>query len=67
MLVQYVHVNKQKKCWTVHNSRGCFHFDEVEIRVPVKTVYKPEKKDNPRFFLRCKGSLIFTDNKAIIE
>jgi len=57
-IIQYIHVNKFKKCWTVHNSKGCFHFDHVEIKVPAKTVYQPHRKTNPRFFIKCKGSLI---------
>lgn len=65
-LVQYIHVHKQKGCWTVHNSQGCFHFDEVEIKVPATTVHKPLKKDNPRFFIRCRGTLQFKGGKAEI-
>jgi hypothetical protein len=65
-MVHYLHVNKPKGCWTVHNSKGCFHFDEVNIEVDARTVYKPKKKDNPRFFIRCRGTLVWKDGKATI-
>lgn len=61
-LIQYLHVNKQKGCWTVHNSQGCFHLTRVEILVPVTTVHKPLKKDNPRYFMRCRGTLHLAEN-----
>ena len=64
-IIQYVHVNKQKNCWTVHSSKGCFHFDSLDIKVPIELVHKPLKKDNPRFFIRCKGTLDF-ENKRIV-
>jgi hypothetical protein len=60
-IVQYIHVNKRNESWTVHNSQGCFTFEKVIIKVPSETIYKPQKKDNPRFFIRCKGVLAFTD------
>jgi hypothetical protein len=56
--VYYIHVNKPKKCWTLHSSKGCFHYEHIEIYVPCETVHNPNKKDNPRFFIRCKGSLV---------
>lgn len=61
-IIHYIHVNKKQGCWTVHNSKGCFHFDEVIIRVPCQTVHKPLKKDNPRFFIKCKGLLQINSN-----
>lgn len=48
------------------NRQGCFHFDEIEIKVPSYTVHKPEKKDNPRFFIKCRGTLKITGSKAEI-
>jgi hypothetical protein len=61
-LVHYLHVNKQRQSWTVHNSKGCFSFDEVSIEVPAKTVHKPLKKDNPRFFIRVVGKLVINED-----
>jgi hypothetical protein len=46
----------------VHNSKGCFSFDEVSIEVPAKTVHKPLKKDNPRFFIRVVGKLVINED-----
>jgi hypothetical protein len=65
-IVQYLHVNKRMGKWTVHNSRGCFHFDHVELKVPCETVYQPHKKTNPKFFLRCKGTLVLKGDIAEI-
>lgn len=65
--MQTIHVHKQKQCWTVHNKDGCFHFDEVQIKVPSWTEHKPLKKENPRYFIRCKGVLSFDGGKAVIE
>lgn len=65
--LQMIHVHKQKGCWTVHNKDGCFHFEEVKINVPSWTEHKPEKKDNPRYFIRCKGVLSFVGGKASID
>jgi hypothetical protein len=65
-IIHYVHVNKQKGCWTVHSSKGCFHFQQVQIEVPSETVYQPHKKDNPRFFIKVKGNLVFEGDYARI-
>jgi hypothetical protein len=65
-LIQYVHVHKQKQCWSVHNSRGCYQLKGLTILVPCETVHRPEKKDNPRFFIRCRGHLVVTGDTAQI-
>lgn len=62
----YMHVNKRKNSWTLHSSQGCFHFDQIEIYVPCETVYNPKKKDNPKFFVRCKGTLVIEGDYAKI-
>lgn len=65
-LIHYIHVNKRADKWTVHNSQGCFTFDVIEIRVPSETLHKPKKKDNPRFFIKCRGTLIMKGDYAEI-
>lgn len=65
-IIHYIHVNRQKNCWTVHNSKGCFHFEQIDIRVPCETIHKPLKTDNPRFFIRCKGVLVLKGDFAEI-
>lgn len=43
-------VRKNPNVWTVHNSIGCFQVTDIDIRVPVKTVYKPEAKQPRAYF-----------------
>jgi hypothetical protein len=62
----YLHVNKQKQTWTVHGSKGCFHFNHVSIEVPCETVHLPHKKDNPRFFVKVRGILVLEGDYARI-
>jgi hypothetical protein len=55
----YLHFNKQGAPkgfpWTIHTSKACLPASRVVLEVPIETVWKPTKKQNPRAFLRAKG------------
>lgn len=65
----YLHFNKQGSSkgfpWTVHTSSACIPAAEVRILVPLSTVWKPDKKTNPRAFLKAKGRIRF-DNDVLV-
>lgn len=53
----YLHVNKKTQSWTIHGSGQCIKADKVLILADCETIYKPLKKDNPRFFIKVVGHL----------
>jgi hypothetical protein len=65
-----LHYNKFKAKfglpWTLHTSKRCFIASHVLINVPVETEEHPDKKTNPRYFLKCDGDIHWTGTKAII-
>lgn len=54
-----VHFNKRGadhgRPWTVHTSKCCLPATHVRFRCTVETEEKPGKKDNPRYFVTCRG------------
>ena len=44
-----------KDVWSVHLSDRCLHTRLVECRVPIHTVYKGDKAQQPRAFFKGKG------------
>lgn len=65
-LTHYIHVNKRTGKWTIHNCRGCFQVDGVIFNWG-RTVHKPKKKDNPKFFIKTFGFLEFHGEWAVIS
>lgn len=55
-----------KDVWTVHLSDRCIQTRQVEVRVPVQTVYKGDSAPQPRAFLRGKGIVRVSRNKVVI-
>jgi len=61
MAVFYLHFNriamqrKDPKVWSIQTSKGCFHAEHVICAVPLKTVNRPLKRTNPRYFLKGQG------------
>lgn len=57
--VIYIHFNKQRAksgyAWTVHTSKACIPAKVVRVSRPVETVWKPDKKNNPRAFIKTRG------------
>lgn len=39
-----------KTPWTVHYRGTCYQVQEIDCHARMQSVYKPEKKDNPRAF-----------------
>ena len=62
-----IHFNKFARQITVHHSNKCHLVDEVEINVPCRMVYRPEKKQNPRCWIDARGILTIDNNVAIIS
>lgn len=52
-----VHWNRIVNKWSVHYRGACHLLEQIKILTPVETVYKPNKKHNPRAFLKTKGIL----------
>ncbi len=62
-------VNMQRKLpsiWTVHFSDRCVPLAEGDVRVPLRTVFRPDKKDNPRAWLEGRGVLLVEGDKGVI-
>ncbi len=53
--------------WTLHTAKGCLSAQHVVIKVPVETEEHPERKTNPRYFLKCKGSIGWIGSTAVIH
>ncbi len=68
--VYLIHYNKagskNGEPWTIHGSKGCFLASKVLIDAPMETVYKPDKKANPKAWLRVKGTLTWNGKEATI-
>lgn len=50
--------------WSVQTSKGCYHGKEVIVNAPIRTTYKPEKRQNPRAFFSGDGDI--TVRKGVI-
>lgn len=71
--VIYLHFNKQgvdrDRPWTVHYKGKCVPASWVDIKVPSCTIFKPDRKSNPRAFIRCVGKVRITsrNNNVVIS
>lgn len=58
----YLHFNRiavqrgDPKVWSIRTSKACFHASKVVVEVPLETVFKPDKKQNPKAFLKGVGN-----------
>lgn len=52
--------------WTLHTSKGCFPASHVIMKAGCETEEKPEKKANPRYFIVCKGTIVWDGTVATI-
>ncbi len=70
-MVIRLHYNKQSEKtglpWTLHTSKACLTASHVVINVPVETEEKPNRKTNPRYFIKCNGSIKWNKTVAIIS
>lgn len=70
MVIRF-HYNRQQaangKPWTLHTSKGCFSAAHVVFETPLETEEKPEKKQNPRYFLKCNGRIVWYGNTAVVR
>lgn len=48
---------KSGKPWTVHVRGKCIPATTVSFNVPIVSVFRPEKKSNPRAWFRAKGTV----------
>ena len=51
------HRAKEGLPWTIHTSKKCIPAAHVTFEVPLETEEKPEKRDNPRYFLVTQGEV----------
>lgn len=65
-----IHFNKQRAKkglpWTLHTSKACYAAAHIKVEVPTETEEKPNKPENPRYFLVCNGDIKWVKNIAII-
>jgi len=52
--------------WTVHLSDKCIQVREVQVAVPIETIYRPEARQ-PRAFLCGKGIVTVQGHTAYIN
>jgi hypothetical protein len=52
--------------WTLHTSKGCFPASHVVFQAGIETEEKPEKKANPRYFLKCDGDITWEGTVATV-
>lgn len=53
--------------WTVHFRNKCHLVSEIQCLVPMVSVYKPDKKDNPRAFFTAQSSNVeFIENNEFL-
>lgn len=62
-----IHFNRQRQGWTVHYRGQCIPADIVDIKVPTSTVFKPQKKSNPRAWLEAKGVVTIAGMRVIVD
>lgn len=71
--VIYLHFSKQgaakDRPWTVHYQGKCLPASWVNFRVRSETIYKRDKRNNPRAFIRCVGRVSITsrNNNVLIS
>lgn len=53
------------RVWSIQMSDRCYHARGVMMDVPMRTEYKPEKRDNPRAFFQCYGYLRFNRQSEV--
>lgn len=70
-MILRVHFNKLTASkglpWTIHSSKSCIQASHVIFSVPVETEEKPDKKCNPRYFIKCRGRVRFESTVAFID
>lgn len=62
-------VNMQRgnpNVWTVHNSRGCFQGEKIQLHVPVETVFKPNAPQ-PRAYFVGYGTVSMEGSVIIVR
>lgn len=67
--VHFNRVNMQRgssKVWTVHNSDACYQVENVVIKVPIQTVYKPQGHQ-PRAYFSGYGRVVIRGTTAYLE
>lgn len=60
------HGIKQDRPWTIHYRGQCIPAETVTFKVPTATVFKPNKKTNPRAWIRAKGIVSVDENGAAV-
>ena len=70
-MLMRIHYNKQtvKKGlpWSIHTSKFCAQASHITFKCPVETEEKPDKKTNPRYFIKCNGHIQWQGKKAFIH
>lgn len=70
-IVCYIHFNKNGSKhglpWTVHTNGKCIPASEVNINVHAKTVFRPNKKGNPKAWIRAIGVIQIDGDRIQIK
>lgn len=67
-------VNMQRKdprIWSAHTSRACNPSENVVVMrdgvIVARTIFQPEKKDNPRAWIELYGDVTIKDGVTVVE
>jgi hypothetical protein len=65
-----VHYNRQGAPkglpWTLHTSKACHAAAHVEFKVLPETAEEPQRRSNPRYFIKVKGDIKWRGRTAIV-
>lgn len=65
-----IHYNKwnapKGKPWSINTSKGCYAAAHVIFKKGMETEERPDKKNNPRYFIKCNGEVRWKGKTAII-
>lgn len=65
-----IHFSKRRALeglpWTLHTSKGCFAASKVHVLVLSETESHPQRRNNPRHFVKCDGRILWNGTVATI-
>ena len=67
-----IHFNKYAekqdgKVWSIVRSDACFHAKHIIFKGKFETEENPDKIANPRYFIKCRGTMIWDGDIVTIK
>jgi hypothetical protein len=53
--------------WSIHTSKSCHQAEHVIFRVRAETEECPSRRSNPKYFIRCNGTLHWEGKTAVVQ